>query len=67
MEPTFKLADRGDLDTLLEMVREYYAFDGNVYDRDVARTALEGLIRKPAFGRAGNPGGLPLRALSRRE
>jgi ribosomal protein S18 acetylase RimI-like enzyme len=51
MEPTFKLADHGDLDTLLDMVRDYYAFDGHTYDRDVVRAALEGLMRKPAFGR----------------
>jgi GNAT superfamily N-acetyltransferase len=52
MEPTFKHADHADLDTLLDFVREYYVFDGHSYDRDVARAALEGLLRKPAFGRA---------------
>ncbi len=52
MEPTFKLANHADLDTLLELVREYYAFDGHTYDREAARAALEGLMRNPAFGRA---------------
>ena len=52
MEPTFKPADHADLEILLDLVREYYAFDGHTYDRDVARAALEGLMRKPAFGRA---------------
>ena len=52
MESTFKLADHADLDTLLELIREYYAFDGHIYDRDAARAALEGLMRVPAFGRA---------------
>jgi GNAT superfamily N-acetyltransferase len=51
MEPTFKLADQNDLDILLDLVREYYAFDGHHYDRDAVRAALVGLMRKPAFGR----------------
>jgi GNAT superfamily N-acetyltransferase len=51
MEPTFKLLDHTDLDILLDLAREYYAFDGHTYDREVVRAALEGLMRKPAFGR----------------
>ena len=51
MEPTFKLAHHADLDILLDLVREYYAFDGHTYSRGVVRAALEGLISKPAFGR----------------
>jgi GNAT superfamily N-acetyltransferase len=51
MEPTFKLADHADLDTLLDLTREYYTFDGHTYDREIVRAALEGLMRKPAFGR----------------
>jgi GNAT superfamily N-acetyltransferase len=51
MEPTFKLANNSDLDTLLDLAREYYAFDGHSYDRNVVRAALGGLMRTPAFGR----------------
>jgi ribosomal protein S18 acetylase RimI-like enzyme len=51
MEPTFKLADQADLDTLLDFAREYYEFDGHHYDRHAVRAALDGLMRKPAFGR----------------
>jgi GNAT superfamily N-acetyltransferase len=50
MEPTFKSADHTNLDTLLDLVREYYDFDGHHYDREVVHAALEGLMRKPAFG-----------------
>ena len=51
MELRFKLADQADLDTLLDFAREYYAFDGHTYSRDVVRAALEGLMDTPAFGR----------------
>ena len=51
MLPTFRLADQRNLDILLDLAREYYAFDGHHYDRDVVCAALEGLMRKPAFGR----------------
>jgi ribosomal protein S18 acetylase RimI-like enzyme len=51
MQPTFKLVEHLDLDTLLDLVREYYAFDGHSYDRQVVRAALEGLMHKPDFGR----------------
>src|SRR5262245_9665212 len=51
MQPTFKLADHSDLGILLDLAREYYAFDGHTYNRDVVHAALEGLIGKPAFGR----------------
>jgi ribosomal protein S18 acetylase RimI-like enzyme len=51
MEPTFRLADHANLDTLLDLVRAYYEFDGHPYAHDVVRAALEGLMRKPAFGR----------------
>jgi ribosomal protein S18 acetylase RimI-like enzyme len=51
MEPSFRRAGRTDLDTLLDLVRAYYEFDGHPYDRDMARDALEGLMREPSFGR----------------
>ena len=51
MEPIFKLVDHADVDILLDLAREYYAFDGHTYDREIVRAALEGLMRKPAFGR----------------
>src|SRR5262245_20908113 len=50
MEPTFKPADQDDLDALLDLVREYYAFDGHTYDRDAVHAALAGLFHEPSFG-----------------
>jgi len=52
MEPTFRAAERADVETLLDMVREYYEFDGHTYERDALRQALEGLLDDPARGHA---------------
>ena len=51
MEPTFRLADKADGDTLIPMMREFYAIDAYPFDEGAARTALEGLLRDPALGR----------------
>jgi len=40
MEPTFRAAERADVETLLDMVREYYEFDGHTYEHDALRQAL---------------------------
>ncbi len=51
MEPIFTIARLTDIDTLLEFVREYYAFDRLPYDRGAVRNALEGILSDPALGR----------------
>lgn len=51
MEPTFRIAAETDADLLLEMMREYYAFDHHAFDREKAGAALRGLLRDPALGR----------------
>ena len=51
MEPTFRLAADTDIDTLIPMMREFYAIDAYPFDEGAARTALEGLLRDPALGR----------------
>jgi len=51
-EPSFRLACENDADSLLGMMREYYAFDGHAFDPDRARVALLGFLREPSFGRA---------------
>lgn len=53
MEPILSIARPNDMDTLLEFVCEYYAFDRHPYDRDAVRAALEGLLRDPGLGRVG--------------
>ena len=49
--PTFRLATAADADCLLEMMREYYVFDGHAYDESKARKALLTLLGEPGFGR----------------
>ncbi len=51
MEPIFRLADEADGDTLIAMMREFYAIDAYPFDEGAARRALEGLLRDPALGR----------------
>ena len=52
MAPTLRLATESDADLLLTLMREYYAFDGHRFDPPEARSALMGLLREPAYGRA---------------
>jgi GNAT superfamily N-acetyltransferase len=52
VDPTFRLAAEADADTLLAMMREYYAYDGHAYDATRARLALLDFLREPSFGRA---------------
>lgn len=52
MDPTFRTANDSDADLLLEMMREYYAFDGHAYDEPRARVALLAFLQEPSFGRA---------------
>lgn len=51
MEPTFRIAAEADVEQLLGMMREYYAFDHHAFDRVKAELALRGLLRDPALGR----------------
>jgi len=51
-DPQFRVADVSDADLLLDFMREYYAFDGNGYDREQARAALIPLLENLNFGRA---------------
>jgi diamine N-acetyltransferase len=52
LDPTFRIASEADADTVLAMMREYYAYDGHTYDEPRARVALLDFLRDPAFGRA---------------
>ena len=42
----------GDAPALLELMREYYAHDGLVFERERAHEALLGLLRNSQHGRA---------------
>ena len=51
-EPQFRLAETSDAELLLDLMRDYYAFDGHGYDREKARSALIPLLANSNFGRA---------------
>jgi diamine N-acetyltransferase len=50
-EPSILLAGESDAATLLQFMREYYAFDGHAFDEQKARAALIALLRDPGLGR----------------
>jgi diamine N-acetyltransferase len=50
-EPSILLAAESDAATLLQFMREYYAFDGHTFDEQKARAALIALLRDPGLGR----------------
>lgn len=51
MKVSFRLAKSGgDLDLLLQLTQEYYAFEGHAYDRERIRPAIENLIDGPKKG-----------------
>ena len=52
MNPEFRWATAGDTDTLLVLMREYYAFDRIPYAAGWAREALDRMFADPSLGRA---------------
>jgi ribosomal protein S18 acetylase RimI-like enzyme len=51
MKPSFLAATPADTTVLLEMMREYYAYDRIPFDEAAARTALVALLQDPSLGR----------------
>jgi len=51
-DPQFRVADESDAPLLLQFMREYYAFDGHVFDEPKARDALLTFLRDSSLGRA---------------
>lgn len=51
-DPAFRLASPADSDLLLQFMREYYAFDGHVFDEKLVPPALLAFLREPQYGRA---------------
>ena len=49
--PSFRVAAESDAPTLLQFMREYYAFDGHGFDQQKANGALITLLRGPSLGR----------------
>lgn len=51
MEPVFRPATAADVEVLLGFMRSFYAIDAYPFDEQIARGALERLLRDPALGR----------------
>ena len=51
MELSFRLAQPGDAELLLGLMRQLYALDGYPFEEGTARAALEGLVRDTRLGR----------------
>ncbi|HEX8457866.1 MAG TPA: GNAT family N-acetyltransferase [Pyrinomonadaceae bacterium] len=50
MNPTFTLADATDTEQLVELMREFYAFDHIAFDEAAARRALAQILGDRRFG-----------------
>ena len=52
MAADFKRATVADTETLLVLLREFYAHEGIAFDEAIARPALLGILQNEAYGRA---------------
>lgn len=50
MKPVFTLAGAADADELVELMREFYAFDHIAFDEEAARGALRKILGDDRFG-----------------
>ncbi|HYP01416.1 MAG TPA: GNAT family N-acetyltransferase [Pyrinomonadaceae bacterium] len=50
MQPVFTVADASDVDLLVELMREFYAFEHLPFDEARARVALEQILSDGRFG-----------------
>ncbi|HEX9918040.1 MAG TPA: GNAT family N-acetyltransferase [Pyrinomonadaceae bacterium] len=50
MTPDFSLADTSDADELVELMREFYAFEHIAFDEAAARGALRQIMAEARFG-----------------
>lgn len=52
MQITFIDADGSNIETIVNFMRDYYAYDHIPYDREAARSSLERLVDDHSLGRA---------------
>jgi len=52
MHVTFIEADRSNIETIVDFMREYYAYDHIPFDRESSRSSLEQLVNDHSLGRA---------------
>lgn len=50
-DPSFKPATPDNIETLIAMMREFYAHEGLAFDEAIARRALQGVIGDDTLGR----------------
>jgi len=50
MEPIFRLTERPEIETVVWLMREYYAFDHLAFDENIARTAVENFLNNQSLG-----------------
>ena len=50
-DPVFEPATSDEIEMLVAMMRELYAYDGLAFDKAIARRALMGVIDNETFGR----------------
>jgi GNAT superfamily N-acetyltransferase len=50
MEPTFTLAKTNNIDTLVELMQEFYAYDHLEFNESAARSALQMVLNDPSLG-----------------
>jgi len=50
-DPVFEPATSNEIEMLVAMMRELYAYDGLAFDKAIARRALMGVIDNETFGR----------------
>jgi GNAT superfamily N-acetyltransferase len=50
-DTAIRLAEQADIDTLVELMRQFNAFDAYPFDAQITRAALERFIGDPALGR----------------
>lgn len=51
METVFRLTEHSEIEIVVSLMREYYAFDHLAFDADIARTALENFLDNESLGR----------------
>jgi diamine N-acetyltransferase len=52
MQVTFSDADRSNIETIVNFMREYYAYDHIPFDREAARSSMERLVSDHSLGRS---------------
>ncbi|MBD2541042.1 GNAT family N-acetyltransferase [Coleofasciculus sp. FACHB-SPT36] len=50
-EANFKIAEKSDIETLMEFIREFYEFEHLKFDESIVRAALSNILHDDSLGR----------------